>query len=348
MDDYAYLTTRVRAMEGDLLTWSVYQDLFAREEPDAWVETLSRTPYGAFLGATASRLSEVGRIEEAIRRSLSQAFRGLVRMAQGRPRRLLEILVGRWELKSLETILRGKRAQLGAEEILAATIPTAALDEPALAELARQPSLRAALEMLVAWRTHYRRPIRAFLRSGTEEDLASLEEEMERTYFLDALGWLETGGRKERVLREWIGLQIDRVNLLTSLRGFQGPGMVIRGKGAFLPGGNLSPKLLSGAQQVRERREAAERLRQTPYGRSLEGWEEWVREGDLSPLERAIDRRRFRWSLRQLRADPLGVGVLVGYVEAKAQEAGNLRLLLWGETAGLPRETAREMLLVRW
>ncbi len=347
MDDYAYLTTRVRAMEGDLLTWPVYQDLFAREEPGAWVEVLSRTPYGAFLGATASRLSEVGRVEEAIRRSLSQTFRRLVRMAQGRPRRIIEILVGRWELKSLETVLRGKRAQLGAGEILAATIPTAGLDEPALAELARQPSLRAALETLVTWRTLYRRPIRVFLRSGKEEDLASLEEQLERTYLLDALNGLERERRGERVLREWIGLQIDRVNLLTSLRGFLGPGMVIRGEGAFLPGGSLSPKLLSGAQQARERREAAERLQRTPYGRSLEGWEEWVREGDLSPLERAIDRRRFRWSLRQLRADPLGVGVLVGYVEAKAQEAGNLRLLLWGETAGLPREMMREMLLVR-
>ena len=79
-------------------------------------------------------------------------------MSDGDPRESVTMLLGYWDAYNLKTILRGKQFLLSPEEIVRSLIPAGYYDEPALWELARQPSLRAVAELLLTWRTPHAAP----------------------------------------------------------------------------------------------------------------------------------------------------------------------------------------------
>ena len=59
------------------------------------------------------------------------------------PKALWRILVSRWEVFNIKTILRGQANNVPADEILDALIPTGDLQEPDFKRLVQQTSVRA-------------------------------------------------------------------------------------------------------------------------------------------------------------------------------------------------------------
>jgi V/A-type H+-transporting ATPase subunit C len=349
MDDYPYINARIRAMRADLLGAEIYDGLLGLPDIERVRDALGTTLYGKALGEAAGRVSIVV-MEEGLRHEWLRAVQKLHGIANGRPGELLEILLGRWEAENLKAILRGKKADAGMTEIMAAVLPTGVMDEAALAELARQPSVQGVVDLLATWRSHYARPLRRVLKSQHElKELEPLELALDHYYFENAIAKLEDPDQNTRHLRQFMGLLIDRVNLLTAFK-------ISTGGGAsrsdvlsyFLPGGGDLPiTVYSDMTRARNPGEMIEAARKTQYLDILQALE---RERRGVPASAWLERELDRFVLKKARAmglsDPLGIGLMISYLHQKYHEIGNLRIILRGKAYDMYPEDIRAMLVM--
>jgi vacuolar-type H+-ATPase subunit C/Vma6 len=70
----------------------------------------------------------------------------------------------------------------------------------------------------------------------------------------------------------------------------------------------------------------------------------YQRGNHLSELEAALRRYQAGWQVAQIGRDPLGEGVLLGFLALKAQEAANLRRIASGTWRGAAPRTIRSRL----
>jgi V/A-type H+-transporting ATPase subunit C len=349
MDDYAYINARIRAMQGRLFDRPRYETLLAQEGTEGLREALKDSPYVEALELMGTDLKSGPIImDEAFRQDLTWTLSKLRRMILDRPRVLMEAVLLRLDAYNLKTVLRGKVAHAPVEEILASTIPAGSLDEVALAELARAPTLRAMADTLETWRVPIARPLREGLRVwGEAESLQPLEFELDRFTFAKAFRMVADGDVNDQVVKAYLRLLVDKANLLTALRYLEERGAlspIEAGRHYLEVGGRLTRPLYHTVVGARDLRHGLSLLADTPYG--------WLAgrfaEGEPVTLPR-VERRLDRWLIREAiglaRQEPLGIGVAVAYIERKVNEVRNLRMIMRGKASGMEAEQIEEWVI---
>jgi len=267
-------------------------------------------------------------------------------MAPEPARRLLAVQAAQWDAANLLAVLRGKLTAAEPHEILEALLPFGQASEPQLAELAAQPGLQAMAALLATWGYPFSGKLRELLRRGGS-DLPALETAVNQAYF----DWaLEVAGGRDpdsALVRGVLRMQIDLANLRAALdlvrhrvRGESVPGL------APLPGGTLPPALLKALGQAASMVEAFEALETSYFAAGIEkGILAFGVAGSLGVMERFLEKVVIRAGCRLFRADPLGIGVPLGFLWRKYSEFLNLRLLLRGRSYHQPAAAIREELL---
>lgn len=351
MGDVPYLNARLRAWRANLLTIPLYETLLHLSDLGGLREALERTVYGKRFD-TLPADAAVARLEELLRNEWSQTVARLRRIAGEVPGAVLDIVLGRSEVENLKTILRGKQAKIGSADLVAALLPAGSLDEAALAELARQPSAEAIVALLAAWRSPYARVLKAALREAREHRLESalggMELALDRFYFSSARERLGGEDQQSRLVRAWLGLLIDRVNLHVAFKLF-GVGAGAEMERLFIDGGSGAPlSCCRAVARAHDLGEAAQALEGSRYGALAPELMEELPEGRFlrwARLERSLDRLILGRIRLMARADPLGIGLLLDYLPRKYQEIVNLRLLLRAKVHGIASEEARLLLV---
>ncbi|MBI3809894.1 MAG: V-type ATPase subunit [Nitrospirae bacterium] len=375
MTDYAYTNARIRAMQGRLFDRAGYESLLAQATLMDALDALKRSPYAATLERTAEKQDATPgaearfHLDEALRQDLVLSLSKLRRITSDRAHDLLGLLLLRWDVYNLKTVLRGKRAHAPTKEVLASTLPVGWLDEVALAELARAPTLRAVADTLETWRAPLARPLREGLRVlGDADTLQPLEFELDRFTLTKAFRMVADGDDNDQVVKAYLRLLVDKTNLLIALRYLEERntlseepiargtrcssgcnGSSARGHEAgrhFLEAnGRFTRAHYDAVVGARDARHAMARLADTPI-RRLAGT---FPEGDapsLPRIERTLDRALLHAALGLSRGDPLGIGVAVAYIERKVNEVRNLRMILRGKASGMGAEQIREWLII--
>jgi hypothetical protein len=145
---YGYGNARLRARRSRLLTEADYSALLARAHIEDVITALTETPYKDDIEAALLRVRGVGCVFEAVRTNLTRTLHEVREFFAGEPRLLVDLLLRRWDRHNLLTILRGQSREVPAEEVWSAIVPVGQLDEVVLRELARQPGLRAVIDLL--------------------------------------------------------------------------------------------------------------------------------------------------------------------------------------------------------
>jgi V/A-type H+-transporting ATPase subunit C len=355
MSDYAYSNARIRAMQGRLLGRPQYESLLHQETLEGLVETLKTSPYARTLEHTVTgfqppQLSQmIVRIEETLRRDLAQNLSTVRRFFSNRARARLDALFLRWDVYNLKTVLRGKRAAAPVEDIVATAFPVGILDDIAVAELARVPTMQAVADLLETWRLPLAGPVRTGLNQlGETDSLQPLESELDRFAVMHTFRLVADGDDNDQTVLGYLRFLVDKTNLLTALRYLAERSVLSRieaGRHFLKGGGRFTRSDYEAVAGARDLRDGFARLAATPYG--------WLTDAfadkdtiALPFVERRLDRAAMHKAVGLSRPDPLGIGLAISYIEQKTNEVRNIRMILRGKALGMQNEQIEEWLIL--
>lgn len=321
-------------MHGRLLHPAQVDELLGTSSLAGYLQALSGTPYGGDLQESLTRYAGVRAVDDALARSLQRASSAILGYAEGYPRSLIEAVLMRWDLVNLSVIVGAKHAARPPEEIVVALLPAGMLGEAVLEEMAAAPDADRVVGILAAADHPLAgRVVEGFLEYAEAKDALVLQAQLVRAYA--GLVIERTRGRNPnaRLLRGILQAEIDAGNAKTALRlgRMQDVDAEMRRR-LFVPGGELIDGDLF--------------LALSDHGTQAKAWRELrsggfpVRDLPKDPIafERELDVRLARLHAAEYRGDPLGIGIVLGFLAMKAAEVANLRLIARGKLLGLPRE----------
>lgn len=337
MPDFPYINARVRAMHSRLLTTAQLDDLVGASTLPAFLQGLASTTYAGDIQEALARFDGVRAVDEALARNLQRTTRKILGFADGRPRALIEVVLMRWDLANLRVIVRGKHALRSDDDVMAVLLPAGTLGEAALREMVAAPDMAGVAGTLEAV-GHPFAPAMAEAMAGyaADQDLLAFEMVLDRAYVERGLRQARGPGGDAAALREVLQSEIDAANAKTALKLGEAKGLDEEQRlRFFIPGGVLLPaELFVVLSAASTRASAWRRLR-------LSGFP--IRDLPETPVdfERALDLATAQALAGRYRGDPLGLGIVVGYLALKTYEVANLRLMARGAFLGLPREAVR-------
>jgi V/A-type H+/Na+-transporting ATPase subunit C len=353
--DFVYGNTRLRARKAHLLTEATYDALLDRDI-DGVHEVLTETAYRPELEVALTRTDGKRALENAVRHHVARVLGEMRSFYQGRARECVDVLLARFDLHNMLTLLRGQVRAQPADLILAAIVPLGPLGDGAAEEIARRDEVASAVELLISWRLPDRDTAatlaRAWPRFERTQDLAQLEHELVITHARVVEHALV---RAPEPLRELIARERDATNVLTVLRLRAALRLEELSElpaspepQRFLPGGRIGENTLVAVLHLPDPSDAVAALAHEAH---RDDWQppldRYPSTGDLPLLQRELEAARVRWALRLfLTGDPLGVDVPIAYTVANENEARNLRLVADGAADEEPADAVRARLLL--
>ena len=353
MTGFEYGNTRLRSWRSRLLDGGGYGRLILAESIDQVLGALSDTPYADDVAVAVARVSGPQRLDEALRLNLAGTLRRMRSFYEGKPGAMVQLLLDRWDLHNLRTMLRLPEGPAVPEDLAALLVPAGRIDETAIRELVALPDVLSRIDLLVSWDIPSPDAARRLLRirpairaGGDGSVLEHTLDEVFASRLAEVLG--DEPGGAAAVLRA----RLDAANLLTALR-LRGARLAAEPvpdeqQALFLPGGAITGHLWLQVAAGDDREAAAAVI---TARRLLPGWAEavahWVDSGDLATLARELQAATARAGTALfVDGDPLGFDIPVAFTFAKEMEMRNLRLIGRAVTHGLPAAEVAELLEV--
>ena len=356
---YGYGNARLRAMRSRLLTGRAYDALLDKATIEELINALAETPYREDVEAALVHTEGVRAVFEAVRANLTCTLRQIRRFYEARPLILVDLLFRRWDRHNLLAILRGQRQNAPPEQVLLTVVPVGQLDEVSLRELARQPGLRAVIDLMTTWRLPYARVLR---RAQSHADVSSgldhLELALNHFHYRSLWEALPPGNGDQAILLTYLQTEVDLTNIATTLRLARMPGVTTL-VGQRYNSGDVRPLLLESKGYLSVDRLAnlvsegngvegvVVGLSQTRYGPALQaGWQRYqAGEGGLSVIERELERWQAGQTAAMFRRNPLSIAIPIGFIGCKEVEVANLRLITQAVALNRPRQQVRRNLI---
>lgn len=360
LQGYDYGNTRLRARRSRLLAAPDYDALLAKANIGELITALADGAYKDDVEPALMRFTGRRCVFEAVRLNLARTLSQVREFYRGEPRFLVELLLRRWDRHNLLTILRGQSREVPPDTVLATMVPAGQLDQVALRELARQPGLRAAIDLMATWQLPYAKALRRVEpRTGTVPDLDQLELALNRFHYATLGSALSQGGHDCGLMLEHLGQEVDLLNLRTILRVARRPGLIPLIQQRYNatdirplliePRGRLSTRWLAQLTVEAAGLEAVvHALSDTAYGPALEiGWQRYqAAEGDFTVLERELERWQAEQTAAMFSRDPLSIAIPIAYLGCIEIEAANLRLIAQAVDLDMNRQQVRRDLII--
>lgn len=357
MSDYDYGNARLRAMKSRLLPLRELETLIKIDSLLGLIAALTKTAYRKPVETALARTSGMQCITEALRNDLVNTLCKIHKFYQGQAGELVTLVLRAYDIHNLKAILRGLSKNVPVGEILAALLPIGELEYGTWAELARAPGPRACTDLLASMGLPFAWPLLRLRAERPGVGTSEKELALEQWYFKEAFQTLAQVRRDGRVLLSALQLKADLINLQSIMRFAYAPTerKLLRDwlnisdmERIFVGPGRLPFSLLAEAGNQDTIDAAIGTLAGTPYETSLTaGLRAYTQSGRLSDFERELFRFRLNWMSRQIASDPLGIGVLLGYLELKINEVNNIRWIAQAIRLELRADSIRsEMLFV--
>lgn len=347
--DYGYSNARIRAMKSLLLKPDDFETLIHKADIDAVIAEMEETPYRHQLEKASIQYAGIARIEVAVRKDMVAAFRKILNfMKDTDAEKYLKIILRRWDIHNIKTILRGKKIAASPEEIFDCLIPAGELDEAALIELTKQPDVKAVIDLLATWGIEYSKPLtRKFKQYSENKDMAVLEYAIDKFFFENALSVVRRGKREDdRIIREFIFLELDLTNIKTALKVLRDKLDIGECEKFFIEGSPvLDLKKYLSLLKTGAIEGAIKELKDTPYHFLSSVPEKFVAAGKISEFEKELDKFLIKKGIGHFLKDPLSIAIPLAYTWAKINESINIRVIARGKSAFAPEHEIREVLI---
>ncbi len=327
---YSYPNARIKAMESKLLTEQRFNELAESRNLQNFIVNLEDTDYRDYLAEVQE--PDVESVEKALEKALAGTYELMARILPGRVSPFFRLLLEEWDVRNITSVVKAKLAGEPATDYIVEIGPML----PKVKAMAEAKSMEEILVILEG--TPYEEPYQRLLLG--EIDVRTFETELYRMYYGKLLNYALSKKEEERtILEEFVRLRIDRMNILT----------VLRGKVAKLSAEEIRPMLIPGGSvkldpllHVEDLGMALAELDSTRYGPVIRDVREEV-ERDLGVLERALEGYIIERMNELNRFYPLSVATPLGYVLQKGREVKKLRAIAKLISDGLPPERIKEL-----
>ena len=340
--NYPYVTARVRAKKGALLSADVYERMLQMEIPQI-ARVLSEGAYKEQILSLATKVSGVDLIELATSRQLAAVFTQIIGFSEGELREMIGWYLDRFDVQNIKTIVRGKLFGATPAEVSEDIVAAGSMRESFLESLIQLPTLEEVFDRLDG--TIYAQALEAL--GGSPSDLKKWnqwEDLVTKSYYENLLGVVPERTESTRLMREWIRREVDIVNLKTLLRLWAQK--VTLPYDPFIDGGLELPKSHLAELLALDANALGARLQDYPFAEDIATRLKDLQALGLGALVRSVEKIHLLTAGRQAHVHPLSVLPIFDYVVRKEREVQNLRIIARGKESGLPPEVIRELLVV--
>jgi V/A-type H+-transporting ATPase subunit C len=328
--DLGYINARVRGMHSRLLGQKDFDVLMIQKDIPSLASELEKTPYKDEIQEASVLYPGLKGIETALRMNLVHTCQKILSLVEGSDAEpLVRIILARWDIHNVKTVLRGKHVHVAPEEIEECLIPAGTLGEPLLHEMIKQPDVRGVVDLLATWEVPYARPLTQYFNEyASSRELSVLEYALDRFHYEYALSLLDRNKDNHEVMRKLLQQEIDSLNLKNALRMNRDSVDIEVAREYFLPGGeHVTLEMFSALVMAGKTDEIVENLEGTPFSFLAPLVPEAMRTGKFSVLEKELDKYLTKKGSGVFRSDPLGGAVVIGYLWKKQNEIINIRII---------------------
>jgi V/A-type H+-transporting ATPase subunit C len=337
--NYAYATTRVRAMKAHLFPKETYSRLM-NMDIDEMTRFIEESKYKDAIDEMARQYKGVDLIEHALNRHLAVTFTKLINISEGELNLLITEQLKEYDIWNLKTILRGKYCNASTEEILDAIVAAGSLQYILLTELASKDTYEEVISELEGSEYY---PI---LEQYNGDNLSDIENQLDKKYYADLFNVIGYSKSKDRKLfASFTKTGIDIKNLMTLFR--------------LKKSGMTDPKYMDlmidgGLQMTLADIEKMLALPFEEFIAELENYPCWDDISDvvgpdmdsLSIVESRLKKYRLKSATSSSHFYPLSVVPIMDYMLGKKNEVNNLRIIIRGKAANLGDDFIREQLVI--
>lgn len=315
------------------------------------VAAFSETTYKDDISAAMIDAPDHSGIEKGLKNNLSRSFSKIARFASGEVKPLVRVLLGRFDLWNIKSVLRGKHVGAELLEIMEAVLPAGELSDPLLYRLAEQHDVKGVVNLLSTWLSPFaatlRESIPTYYSSG---NLLDLELPMDVYFYKSSFNELKSLGDDINVLllKEFFQQEIDYLNILSAMRLSREKTSEEAAMKYFVPGGkSFSQDEFRRLVNIGEPEGALEILTGTRYQEAVEdGLRRFAKSGLVSAFQRALEEFMVRKANKLFLVDPLTIGIIIAYIWTKYNEVVNLRIIVRGKSVGMDESLIREELII--
>lgn len=343
-----YVNARIKGMKSRLLHPAVFETLILKPDIESIITELRTTAYKEEIEKASIQYSGIMCIEVALRKDFTASFRKIFGFMRGdESEKYIKILLGRWDIQNIKTILRGKNIHIPTAEIHDCLIPAGELDDTTMIELVKQPDVKAVIDLLATWGISYAKPLTRNVKEYSEKrDLAILEYALDRFYYKNALNAVKGGSLNDGLVRDMIMTEIDVTNIKNVFRMIRDKIDVEEAKSFLIDGGkSLDTEKLLTLVRTGTFAGAIKLLETSPYAFLSKTPEEVVKAQKISVLEKDLEKYLIHRGISRFLGDPLSIAIPIGYIWAKYNEITNIRIIARSKTADVPEKELRGELI---
>lgn len=219
MPDWGYVNARLRGMKTRLITAAEYEKMLKAADLRDLAAFVATTGIKPALEAAQIRHEGLEALEAAFKSDFTAACRKVLSMSEGEQKKLIGILLRRWDVFNVKTILRGKHSNTSPVELLRTVVPAGEFDALALQEMASQPGVKEVVDLLATWGSPLAEPLVENLEAYfSDKNLLRLELALDKFQFTRALKETAGPGSNKRLVRELLRSEIDLANIMAKIR----------------------------------------------------------------------------------------------------------------------------------
>jgi V/A-type H+-transporting ATPase subunit C len=327
---YVYCNAMISAWEGRMLDSKRLVEL-SEMDTQGILSALSGTDFEGL------ELGEAMEMEGKMRERCVAKYREICLNLPAKGRRFFELLLERFELYNLKSLLTSLHTGLPPR-----FLPSPLSSKERLQLLSQVKTLENLLDFLKG--THYGEILLQSLEGYKKKGLPFLLRRLDQHYYQKLWGEAQ---KQRRSVRELVGVEIDLVNikLLVRLKREGVPPEEIR-ELLIKPSYLIPAHLLDQMAAAEDLPALLQMLSDTPYGEAVSRISQQVQAtGSLYPLEKEIEEGFLRLCKWYSSADFFSLAPAVCFFYMKEAELRNLRALLRLRAAGIQPAEVREMVV---
>lgn len=340
LSDYGYVNARVRGMRSHLLTKEFFMKLVEADSFETLNSLLDQTIYRREVNEAVLLDPERPDYDRALSLNTVAAFRKVHDASGGEAHQLVTILLSRYDLLNVKTVLRGKHSGATPTEITNLLIPVGSLRMSTLEQMAQQRETRDVISYMASQQVPYAPPLVAayqvYLKK--EQDLSVLEIALDRFHYASCMEQL--GRRRDKnveMVRQNVSSEVDMKNISTLVR-IRGVKLEDREVDSLrIPGGMLTEDQFLSLHRLGDIVSLVNDFPDSRYRKLLERALAEYQEEDIVAFSKELEHEMVRRGTTVSNVDVLSIGVIIGYIWAKQNEVVNLRIVLKGKLMDQPQ-----------